>query len=101
MLCARFLQQESGKHGRVYRAIESVFDAMLSGYRHTLDIALRHQAAMLAVFFATMALTIVMAVQIPTGFFPPQDIGLIGGVAETSQGASSEEMHRHMQTGKA
>lgn len=96
MLCARFLQQESGKHGRVYRAIESVFDAMLSGYRHTLDIALRHQAAMLAVFFATVALTIVMAVQIPKGFFPPQDIGLIGGVAETSQGASSEEMQRLM-----
>ena len=96
MLCARFLQRESGKHGRVYRAIESVFDAMLSGYRRTLDIALRHQAAMLAVFFATMALTIVMAVQIPKGFFPPQDIGLIGGVAETAQGASSEEMQRLM-----
>ncbi len=96
MLCARFLQPDSGKHGRAYRAIESVFDAMLSGYRRTLDIALRHQVATLTVFFATLALTIVMAVQIPKGFFPPQDTGLIGGVAETAQGASSEEMQRLM-----
>src|ERR1700727_594222 len=36
MLCSRFMRAETGEHGRRYRAIESVFDAMLSFYRHTL-----------------------------------------------------------------
>ena len=46
-------------------------------YRRTLDVVLRHQAITLGVFFATMALTVVMAIYIPKGFFPIQDIGLI------------------------
>ena len=43
---------------------------MLTFYRLTLGIALRHQAITLGIFFATLALTIVLAVQIPKGFFP-------------------------------
>ncbi|HWM49037.1 MAG TPA: efflux RND transporter permease subunit [Xanthobacteraceae bacterium] len=96
MLCSRFMRPNTDQHGRLYRAIESAFDGILSGYRRTLDIVLRHQATTLAVFFATMALTVYLAVQIPKGFFPIQDTGLIGGVAETAQGASSEEMQRLM-----
>ena len=64
MLCARFLYRSERKHGRFYLAIESGFDAMLAGYRRTLDIVLRHRAITLAVFFATLALTIVMAIAI-------------------------------------
>ena len=44
MLCARFLRpQRVEEHGRLYLAIECGFDAMLAGYRRTLDIVLRHQ----------------------------------------------------------
>ena len=57
MLCSRFMRPEPGDHGRIYRIIEAGFDAMLSGYRRTLDVVLRHQAITLGVFFATMALT--------------------------------------------
>jgi HAE1 family hydrophobic/amphiphilic exporter-1 len=34
---------ESHEHGRLYRTIEAGFDAMLSFYRRTLDMVLRHQ----------------------------------------------------------
>ncbi len=94
MLASRFMRPESHDHGALYRAIEAMFDGMLSFYRHTLDIVLRHQAITLAVFFITMGITGVMMVYIPKGFFPIQDIGLINGIAEGSQDISPEEMMR-------
>ena len=76
MLCARFMRPKTGAvHGRLYRRIEAGFDAMLAGYRRTLDVALRHRAIMLGVFLSTIAITVVMAIQIPKGFFPIQDTG--------------------------
>jgi hydrophobe/amphiphile efflux-1 (HAE1) family protein len=94
MLCARFMRPESHDHGRIYRAIEAVFDALLTFYRRTLDVVLRHQAMTLLVFFATMALTGVMLFYTPKGFFPIQDIGLINGISEGAQDISPDEMRR-------
>jgi HAE1 family hydrophobic/amphiphilic exporter-1 len=74
--------------------IEGGFDAMLSFYRRTLDIVLRHQPVTLAVFFATMALTGAMVYSMPKGFFPIQDIGLINGVSEGAQDISPFDMMR-------
>jgi hydrophobe/amphiphile efflux-1 (HAE1) family protein len=97
MLASRFMRPESHDHGRLYRSIEAGFDAMLSFYRRTLDVVLRHQAITLAVFFITMALTGVMMVYMPKGFFPIQDIGLINGISEGSQDISPQEMKRLQQ----
>ena len=80
MMCSRFMRRETGEHGRLYRIIEAGFDAMLSGYRRTLDIVLRHQAITLGVFFATMALTVVHGDPDPEGLLPDpghrHDLGL-------------------------
>jgi hydrophobe/amphiphile efflux-1 (HAE1) family protein len=92
MLCARFMRPESHHHGRAYRFIEAGFDAMLSFYRATLDVVLRHQATTLAVFFATMALTGAMMYYSPKGFFPIQDIDLLLGISEASQEVSPQKM---------
>jgi len=97
MLCARFMHPQTEERGRIYRRIEDGFDAMLSFYRRTLDIVLRHQAIVLCVFLATIATTVVMAIQIPKGFFPIQDTGLISGVSEASQEVSPQEMMRLQQ----
>ena len=94
MLCSRFMRPEPHSHGVAFRLIERGFDAMLSFYQRTLDVVLRHQAFTLGVFFATMALTGVMLITIPKGFFPIQDIGLINGIAEGAQDISPEEMMR-------
>jgi multidrug efflux pump subunit AcrB len=94
MLCARFLRLELQERGRLYRAIETGFDAMLAVYRRTLDTVLRHQAMTLAVFFATLTLTVVIAFEIPKGFFPIQDTGMISGLAEAAQDVSPAEMMR-------
>jgi HAE1 family hydrophobic/amphiphilic exporter-1 len=96
MMCSRFMKRESETHGRIYGVIESGFNGMLGFYRRTLDVVLRHQAITLGVFFATMALTVVMAIEIPKGFFPIQDTGLIQGFGEAAQQTSPEEMMRLM-----
>ncbi|HKD31182.1 MAG TPA: efflux RND transporter permease subunit [Xanthobacteraceae bacterium] len=94
MMCSRFMRAEAHNPGVAFRLIERGFDAMLSFYRRTLDVVLRHQALTLGAFFATMALMGVMLVSIPKGFFPIQDIGLINGIAEGAQDTSPEEMMR-------
>jgi hydrophobe/amphiphile efflux-1 (HAE1) family protein len=94
MLCSRFLVEHKKEHGRLYRAVEGFFDALVAGYGRMLDIVLRHQPITLLVFFLTMALTGVMFVTIPKGFFPTQDTGLITGISEAAQDVSPEEMKR-------
>jgi hydrophobe/amphiphile efflux-1 (HAE1) family protein len=94
MMCSRFLRRHSEHHGRIYQAIEWGFEAVIGGYRRLLDVVLRHQLATLMVFFATLAVTAVLFVTIPKGFFPTQDTGLIQGLSEAAQDVSPEEMKR-------
>ena len=94
MMCSRFMKPPSGQHGRFFNFIEAGFNALIAGYRRTLDIVLRHQAITLCVFFGTMALTAVLAVTTPKGFFPIQDTGIIYGFSEGAQDVSPEEMMR-------
>jgi multidrug efflux pump subunit AcrB len=93
MLCSRFLVSEHDReHGRLYRAIEYCFDALVSGYRRGLDVVLEHQFATLLVFLATVTLTGVLFVFMPKGFFPTQDIGMLLGISEGGQDVSPERM---------
>jgi len=50
---------------------------MMSIYQRSLGWVMRHQPATLAVTVATVALTVVLAVIVPKGFFPQQDTGMI------------------------
>ena len=100
-MCALFLRDEKHtKHGAVYLASERGFDLMLSAYTRGLDFVLRHQRATLATFFATMALTVVLYIMIPKGFFPLQDTGIIVAQSDAPQDISFAEMVRrqHMLT---
>ncbi len=93
MLCSRFLVSEHEReHGRIYRAIEWGFDALLDGYRRGLDVVLRHQFTTLMIFLATVAVTGVLFVFIPKGFFPTQDIGMLLGISEAGQDVSPAKM---------
>ena len=92
MLCSRFLAREHGGHGRLYRAVEAMFDGILGFYRATLDIALRFRFLTLMVFVATVTVTGILFVIIPKGFFPTQDIGLIIGISEGAEDSSFGRM---------
>ena len=92
MMCSRFLTAEAHQHGRIYTFVERMFEGMLKFYEKTLDIALRFQFLTLMAFVATVALTGVLYVFIPKGFFPTQDTGIIIGITDVSQDASFTKM---------
>ena len=93
MLCARFMRANPKDKTRPGGSARW-FAAVHAFYARTLDIALRHQAATLAVFFATLLLTVLIAIQTPKGFFPIQDTGILQGLAEAGQDTSPDEMMR-------
>jgi hydrophobe/amphiphile efflux-1 (HAE1) family protein len=94
-MCALFLRNEHGvQHSRAYHYIERAFTLLLSAYRHGLDFVLRHQRATLVSFMITVALAIGLYIEIPKGFFPQQDTGIILGVADAPQDISFQEMVR-------
>lgn len=98
MLAARKLKDErTRRHGWFYRVCERGFEALARFYGRTLDIVLRHQFVTLLAFFATVACSVWLFVQMPKGFFPQQDTGLITGSSEVAQDASFEETARRQQ----
>ena len=97
MMCSRFLKHHGENHGLAYRIVERFFDGLLGGYRRTLDIALRFRFVTLMVFFATMGVTVYLYIQIPKGFFPTQDTGVMLGITEAAQDVSFLEMARRQQ----
>ena len=94
-MCALFLRDEKhARHGRAYMAVERAFDRLLAGYTRGLDYVLAHQRATLTVFLITVAVTVALYVEIPKGFFPQQDTGIIAGLSDGPQDISFAEMVR-------
>jgi multidrug efflux pump len=93
MMCAKFLKHTpEAQQGRLFRASEHAFKAVINGYGRTLRVVLRHQPLTLVIAVATLALTLYLYVIIPKGFFPVQDTGFILGVSEAPQTASFTSM---------
>jgi HAE1 family hydrophobic/amphiphilic exporter-1 len=96
MLASRFLKPpKEAHHGRIYAWSERAFDALLRQYERGLDVVLKYRFVTLCVFFATLALSVILFVVIPKGFFPQQDIGLLTGISEASQDISPDRMMQH------
>ncbi len=93
MMSARLLRHRpESEQSRIFRASERAFEAVIGAYASTLRRVLRHQPATLLVAAATLALTVVLYVVIPKGFFPVQDTGLILGISEAPQSISFAAM---------
>ena len=92
MMCSRFLRVHHGEHNWAYRVVEGFFNAMIGGYRRTLDVALKFRFITLMIFLATVGTTVWLYIIIPKGFFPAQDTGVTFGVTEGAQDVSFSEM---------
>jgi len=89
MMCGRLLRPAASEHpGRIARWSEAGFDAMLAGYRRTLNWSFRHQGFVLLVGAATLVGTVWLYVIVPKGFMPQQDTGVLVGVTEAAQSVS-------------
>jgi hydrophobe/amphiphile efflux-1 (HAE1) family protein len=97
MMCARLLTAEGEtRPGLTSRALERFFDWLAAVYDRGLVVALRHRFVTLMVMISTVALTGVLFVEIPKGFFPQEDTGLIQGIAEGTQNISQQAMKDRM-----
>jgi multidrug efflux pump len=94
MMCAHLLQPEppASERGRLYRASERVFDGALRFYERGLGWVLEHQVSTALITLATLAVTVLLALGIPKGFFPGQDTGLLLGVTQAAPDVSFPRM---------
>jgi multidrug efflux pump len=98
MLCAKLLKhRDPSKEGKFYKISEKMFEDTIAFYGRTLDWVLGHRTLTLVVAVATLAVTVLLYVVVPKGFFPVQDTGEIQGVSEADQSVSFTEMGRLQQ----
>ena len=100
MMCARLLKpaREEGEHGRLFRASERLFAAVLLRYERALGWVLRHQPLTMAVTLLTMAATVFLYAKVPKGFFPQQDTGRLNGSIQADQDTSFQAMQKKLAT---
>jgi multidrug efflux pump len=92
-MCAHLLKQHES-HGRIYRASERAFNAVVGFYGRTLAVVLRFPATTLAVLLATIALNVYLYIHVPKGFFPQQDNGRMMGSIIADQDTSYQAMDK-------
>src|ERR1017187_7307694 len=93
MMCARLVRHRPASSEPAWsRKAGAIFDGIIARYASMLTWVLDRQALTLAVAVATLALTALLYVVIPKGFFPVQDTGLVQVITEGPQSSSYEAM---------
>ncbi|EFV87377.1 acriflavin resistance protein [Achromobacter xylosoxidans C54] len=90
MMCARLLPPHAERP-------PGLLDRLQARYAGWLDVTLRHQRLTLLAILATVALTALLYLAVPKGFFPVQDGGVLQGVTQSAQSTSFEAMSRRQQ----
>ncbi len=72
------------------------FNAVVQGYGRSLAWALQHGAFVMTMLLGAIALTVILFVIIPKGFFPQQDTGRLTGSIQADQSISFQAMQKKM-----
>ncbi|GLT24533.1 resistance-nodulation-cell division efflux transporter [Zoogloea oryzae] len=98
MMCARLLHHvPEGQQGWFYKTMGDFFDRVIARYGVMLEWVLARQGLTLIVAVGTLALTALLYVFVPKGFFPVQDTGAIQGITEADQSISFGAMAERQQ----
>jgi len=93
MMCAKLLRHTpEAEQGWFYRESGRFLDRVIARYGEMLDWVLDRQRATLWVAIGTLALTALLYIFVPKGFFPVQDTGVIQGISEAPQSVSFSAM---------
>ncbi len=89
MMCGLLLGRGEGRSpGWLHRKTEGLFQMLIDGYGRSLTWALGHTPIVLGLLGSALALTVVLALVLPTGLFPEQDTGRLMGGLMPDQSAS-------------
>src|SRR5580692_9595862 len=97
MMCAKLLKQRP-RGGHAATESGKWFMAVVNWYGERLTWVLDHQRLTIWIATGTVALTVLLYVLIPKGFFPEQDTGLIQGVSEATESVSYAAMASRQQS---
>jgi HAE1 family hydrophobic/amphiphilic exporter-1 len=94
LLCSRMLRPTHGvRHGRMYLALERVFDLTRDAYDRTLRLTLAFPRVCMLVFVAITVLTGWLFSNMPKGFLPSEDVGQLFAFTEAAQDISFDAMY--------
>ncbi len=97
MLASRFLRlNHNTRHSFLYNGLERFFQGMTHAYERSLLVVLRHRLATLVVLFALMGGTVWLFFDMPKGFLPSTDSGVLNGIALAGQDISFDSMVDHV-----
>jgi len=98
MMCSRLIRRRSPEQqGRIFRASERAFDAVLAAYGRSLRWALANRGLVMFILAATVVFNVYLYIVIPKGFFPQQDTGRIVGGIQADQAISFQSMSGKLQ----
>ena len=98
MMAARILKHTpEHEQGKLYKWSEWCFVKTIEQYGKMVRVVLRHQPLTLLVAVGTLALTIYMYINVPKGFFPVQDTGVILGISQAAETISFPAMGMRQQ----
>ncbi|MEI9886218.1 MAG: MdtB/MuxB family multidrug efflux RND transporter permease subunit [Rhizomicrobium sp.] len=98
MLCAKLLRRHKAPaRGSLAQKAEDAFNRVIAEYDRLLQWVLDRQPLTLAIAVATLAVTILLYIVIPKGFFPTQDTSLVQGITQAGPTVSFAEMSRRQQ----
>jgi hydrophobic/amphiphilic exporter-1 (mainly G- bacteria), HAE1 family len=98
MLCSRWLKPSAqAHHGWFYAVSEKAFQGLLSFYRWSLTIVLRHRVLTMLLMLAVLAATGFLFSKSPKGFLPSEDRDVLFGQTEAVEGIGFDSMMAHQQ----
>jgi multidrug efflux pump len=98
MLCSKLLREKGTAQPSRFEAWnERQFERLIAAYGRALTWVMARARLTLLVASATVALTVLLYIFIPKGFFPVQDTGVIEGISQASQSTSYAAMAQHQQ----
>ncbi len=98
MMCSRLLRHiPPWKQNWFYRRTEEIFDRIIEAYGRSLRWVLGRETATLILAAALLLLTVLQYIEIPKGFFPTQDTGILQGISQAPESISFAAMARKQQ----
>jgi multidrug efflux pump len=93
MICAHYIKQATSHNATWFdRVVEGSLSRIVAFYARTLRVVLGFPFLTLLVFFATIALTVVLYIKTPKGYFPTDDSGFVIGATRASADISFQSM---------
>jgi len=91
MMCAKMLRAKPEQPEK-NTADNDIIKKVIAAYGRSLQWVFKHQPLVLTAAIATLALTVVLYIITPKGFFPVQDTGLIQGISQAPANISFAAM---------